>query len=80
MENPWLNICKQGEFLVTMLCYDVGQVAQAAGCLTMRWTARFVPGCRRGGDFSSRLLVPTRPGVHSDSYKMSTGGGEGGRA
>ena len=44
----------------------------------------FDPGCRRGGDFSSSLLhVQTGPGVHSTSYKMSTGdfpGGKGSRA
>ena len=33
----------------------------------------FDPGCRRGGDFSSLLRVQTGPGVHSTSYKMSTG-------
>ena len=33
----------------------------------------FDPGCRRSGDFSSLLLVQTGPGVHSTSYKMSTG-------
>ena len=33
----------------------------------------FDPGCRRGGDFSSLLRVQTGPGVHSASYKMSTG-------
>ena len=43
----------------------------------------FDPGCRRGGDFSSLLRVQTGPGVHSTSYKISTGdfhGGKGGRA
>ena len=35
--------------------------------------ARFDPGCWRGGDFSSLLCVQTGPGVHSASYKMSTG-------
>ena len=43
----------------------------------------FDPGCRRGGDFSSLFRVQTGPGVHSASYKMSTGGfpgGKGGRA
>ena len=43
----------------------------------------FDPGCRRGRDFSSLLRVQTGPGVHSASYKMSTGcfpGGKGGRA
>ena len=33
----------------------------------------FDPGCRSGGDFSSLLRVQTGPGVHSTSYKMSTG-------
>ena len=33
----------------------------------------FDPGCRKGGDFSSSLHVQTGPGVHSTSYKMSTG-------
>ena len=33
----------------------------------------FDPGCRRGGDFSLLLRVQTGPGVHSPSYKMSTG-------
>ena len=43
----------------------------------------FDPGCRRGGDFSSLLRVQTGSGVHSASYKMSTGvfpGDKGGRA
>ena len=31
------------------------------------------PACRRDGDFSSLLRVQTAPGVHSTSYKMSTG-------
>ena len=33
----------------------------------------FDRGCRRGGDFSSLLRVQIGPGVHSNSYKMSTG-------
>ena len=33
----------------------------------------FVPGCRRGGDFSSLLRVQIGPGVHLASSKMSTG-------
>ena len=39
------------------------------------WAGRpgFDPGCRRAGDFSSLLRVQTGPGVHSTSYKMSTG-------
>ena len=43
----------------------------------------FEPGFRRGGDFSSHLRVQTGRGVHSASYKISTGGllgGKGGRA
>ena len=38
------------------------------------WAGRpgFDPGCWRGGDFTS-LHVQTGPGVHSTSYKMSTG-------
>ena len=47
------------------------------------WLRAGRPGCRRGGDFSSLLRVQTGPGVHSASYKMSTGdfpGGKGGRA
>ena len=31
------------------------------------------PGCRRGGDLSLLLRDQTGPGVHSTSYKMSTG-------
>ena len=33
----------------------------------------FDPGCQRGGDFSTLLRVQTGPGVHSTTYKMSTG-------
>ena len=33
-----------------------------------------IPGVGGGGDFSSLLRVQTGPGVHSASYKMSTGG------
>ena len=51
----------------------VGQVAQAARRLATGWTARVRSGCRRGGDFSSLLRVQTGPGVHSTSYKVSTG-------
>ena len=32
-----------------------------------------IPGVGGGGDFSSLLRVQTGPGVHSTSYKMSTG-------
>ena len=32
-----------------------------------------IPGVGGGGDFSSPLLVQTGLGVHSTSYKMSTG-------
>ena len=49
------------------------------------WAGRpgFDPGCRRSADFSSLLRVHIGPGVHSASYKMSTGafpGNKGGRA
>ena len=50
---------------------SVGQVAQAARLRAGR--PGFDPGCRRGGDFYSLLRVQTGPGVHSTSYKMSTG-------
>ena len=32
-----------------------------------------IPGVGGGGDFSSLFRVQTGPGVHSTSYKMSTG-------
>ena len=32
-----------------------------------------IPGVGGGGDFSSLLSVQTGPGVHSTSYKMSSG-------
>ena len=39
-----------------------------------------IPGVGGGGDFSSLLRVQTGPGVHSTSYKMSTGGFPGVKA
>ena len=51
----------------------VGQVAQAVRRLAMGWTARVQPQVPEGWRFSSLLRVQTGPGVHSASYKMSTG-------
>ena len=48
----------------------LGQVAQAARRLA---TCLDGPEQIPGGDFSSFLCVQTGPGVHSASYKMSTG-------
>ena len=58
-------------------CGPGGSKRQGAGLRAGR--PGFDPGCRRGGDFSSLFRVQTGPEVHSDSYKMSTGG-KGGRA
>ena len=52
---------------------EMGQVAQAARRLAAGWTARVRSRVSEGGDFSSHLRVQTGPGVHSTSYKMSTG-------
>ena len=37
------------------------------------WLRAGHPGCRTGGDFSLLLRAQTGPGIHSASYKMSTG-------
>ena len=52
----------------------MGQVVQAARRFATGWMAPgSIPGIGGGGDFSSLLRVQIGPGVHSTSYKMSTG-------
>ena len=56
-----------------LIMLGVGQVAQAARRLAAGLDGPgSIPGVG-GGDFSSHLRVQTGPGVHSTSYKMSTG-------
>ena len=61
----------------------MGQVGQAARRLTTGLDGPgSIPGVGGGGGFSSLLRVQGGPGVHSASYKMSTGvfpEGKGGR-
>ena len=52
---------------------SVGQVVQAARRLATGWTARVRARVSEWWRFSSLLRVQTCPGVHSASYKMSTG-------
>ena len=59
-------------------------VAQLARLFAMGWTARVRSrGIGGGRDFSSLLRDQTGPGIHSASYKISSGGfsqGKSGRA
>ena len=56
-----------------LLWFYMGQVAKAQGAWLRAGRHRFDPGCRKGGDFHSVLRGKNGPGIHSASYKMSTG-------